>query len=227
MNEVDERATPAPEPGGTESAAVEQDATVSAPSSGPFALTVSDVRQYLYCPRIVYWTYVQPVEKPTWYKMERGKASHTEEARKEARRALSRYGFREGRREFDVWLRSEALGLSGRLDLAVWDQTGGVARVYPVEFKHTWHDPGVHWRYQLLCYAVLLEERYRTLVPRGFFYLIPRRQLVPVDFTPTARLHLRRLLSMIRRMLVEQRIPDLTRRLERCRDCEYRNYCWS
>lgn len=192
-----------------------------------YPLTVSDVRQYFYCPRIVYWTYVQPVEKPTWYKMERGKASHTEELRKEARRALTRYGFREGRREFDVWLTSEALGLSGRVDLIVWDETGGVARLYPVEFKHTWHDPGLHWRYQLLCYAVLLEERYAIPVPRGFFYLVPRRHLVPVEFTATARLHLRRVLSAIRRMLAEQRIPPLTRRIERCRDCEYRNYCWS
>jgi len=191
------------------------------------ALTVSDVRQYFYCPRIVYWTYVQPVEKPTWYKMERGKASHTEELRKETRRALTRYGFREGRREFDVWLTSEALGLSGRVDLVVWDETGGVPRLYPVEFKHTWHDPGLHWRYQLLCYAMLLEEHYRIPVPRGFFYLVPRRQLVPVQFTPTARLHLRRVLSAIRRTLAEQRIPPLTRRTERCRDCEYRNYCWS
>ena len=226
MDEVAEQAIALTEPGRTDLTAVEPDPITGAHASLSFALTVSDVRQYLYCPRIVYWTYVQPVQKPTWYKLERGKASHAEETRKEARRALTRYGFCEGRREFDIWLRSEALGLSGRLDLAVWDQTGGVGRVYPVEFKHTWHDPGVHWRYQLLCYDVLLEERYRTLVPRGFFYLIPRRQLVPVDFTPTARLHLRRLLSMIRRTLAEEHIPPLTRRLERCRDCEYRNYCW-
>lgn len=38
-------------------------------------LRVSDLKQFIYCPRIVYYNYVMPVEKKTTYKMEHGKVA--------------------------------------------------------------------------------------------------------------------------------------------------------
>ena len=40
-------------------------------------LTVGDVKQYPYCPRIVYYTYLSPLRsRPTTYKMREGTLEH-------------------------------------------------------------------------------------------------------------------------------------------------------
>lgn len=54
-------------------------------------LTVGDVKQYFYCPRIVYYNYLMPGFRPVTYKMEEGKIRQKEEERLEKRRSLSRF----------------------------------------------------------------------------------------------------------------------------------------
>ncbi len=44
----------------------------------PMMLKVSDVKQYLYCPRIVYYTYVAPVPRRITFKMRYGKEQHVD-----------------------------------------------------------------------------------------------------------------------------------------------------
>ena len=40
--------------------------------------TVTDLKQYFYCPRVVYYTYCLPLLRPTTYKMEAGAVAHEE-----------------------------------------------------------------------------------------------------------------------------------------------------
>ena len=42
----------------------------------PLELTVTDVRQHTYCPRIPYYRYTMPLERPTTAKMDLGKEEH-------------------------------------------------------------------------------------------------------------------------------------------------------
>ena len=37
---------------------------------------VTDLKQYAYCPRIVYYTYIMPSVRPKTFKMDEGKAAH-------------------------------------------------------------------------------------------------------------------------------------------------------
>lgn len=55
-------------------------------------LTVGDVKQYFYCPRIVYYNYLMPGFRPVTYKMEEGKLRQKEEERLEKRRTLTKFG---------------------------------------------------------------------------------------------------------------------------------------
>ena len=65
-------------------------------------LRVSDLKQYAHCRRIVYYTYVMPVEKKTTYKMEHGKLSEEVIATLETGRKLRAYGLEKGKRHFNV-----------------------------------------------------------------------------------------------------------------------------
>ena len=82
-------------------------------------LRVSDLKQYIYCPRVVYFTYVCPVEKKLTRKMVYGSEAHLELDRLEKRRTFKRYNFKEGERKFHTSLYSPRLGLEGRLDMHI------------------------------------------------------------------------------------------------------------
>lgn len=122
----------------------------------PLFLTVSDVKQYPYCPRIVYYSYLLPLRaRPATYKMAEGKLEHERVADLEERRSLRAYGLSEGVRRFDVSLSSDRLGLRGRLDMVI--ETPG--EVIPVDFKNSQGKVGLNHKYQLTAYALLVEEQ--------------------------------------------------------------------
>jgi len=96
-------------------------------------LAAGDLRQYVYCPRVVYYRYCVPVRPPPTYKMIEGKLQHERVEDLEHRRTLRAYGLADGERVFHVPLTSDRLGLSGILDMVVVRRH----EVIPVEFKHT------------------------------------------------------------------------------------------
>ena len=49
--------------------------------TGTMTFTVTDLKQYEYCPRIVYYTYCLPLIRPTTFKMEAGVQAHETRAR--------------------------------------------------------------------------------------------------------------------------------------------------
>lgn len=184
-------------------------------------LRASDLRQIVYCPRIVFYSYVTPVERVASFKMKVGQERHDVWEDLESRRTLKRYGLEGGSRRFGVWLQSDRLSLSGTLDLLI--SSGGSH--YPVEFKDTPGGGGLHHRYQLAAYGLLVEDTYRTPVRSGFLCLTAQKRVVEVPFTPALRARVMRLMEEIRAIVRLERMPHGTRVRGRCRDCEYRNYC--
>lgn len=184
-------------------------------------LRVNDLKQYEYCPRVVFYQYVMPVERKATFKMEHGKSAEARLDMLEQRRGVQRYGLPDGERRFHVWLSSSVLGLSGKLDLLIESSTGR----YPVDFKETTGPVRSNHLLQLCGYAMLVEEAYHHPVPRGFIYLIPTNSIEPVEMTDELRAKTVVALDRIREMILSQRVPAATEVSSRCTDCEYRNYC--
>jgi len=185
-------------------------------------LRVSDLKQYIYCPRIIYFYYVLPIPRRVTKKMEYGRLEHVEIKQLEKRRKLKAYGILEGTRDFQVFLQSSRLGLHGLLDMSITTVTG---EIYPVEFKHSISKKGLHQKYQLAAYAMLLEEKYRKPVRYGFLYLIPSKTVVSLEITVSMREHVKKSLSAIRNVIAGEKIPGYIRSKQRCTDCEFKNYC--
>lgn len=184
-------------------------------------LTVSDIKQFLYCPRIVYFRTVLPVEHATTFKMEYGKQIHDLLDRLEKRRTLARYRLKEGTREFHVHVFSRRLALSGVVDMIFRTPDG----IIPVEFKASTREPGINHKYQLVAYAMLLEDVFQAQIRSGFIYLVPTEKIHLVPITANSRLHVKRILGTIRNMIRQQRMPEPTRSHHRCRECEFANFC--
>lgn len=184
-------------------------------------LRVTDLKQYIYCPRVVYYQYVLPVDRRATYKMEHGKSAQVRLERLEGRRKLARYGLAGGRRHFGLYLRSKRLGLGGRMDLMIEMK----AACFPVDFKFTTGRPHRNHRYQLGGYALLIEEAYGKTVETGFVYLIPQDDAAVCPLSPELKADCRRVLGEIRGMIEGERMPGPNANRNRCTDCEYQNYC--
>jgi CRISPR-associated exonuclease Cas4 len=185
------------------------------------SLRVNDIKQYAYCPRIVFYQYSMPVEKKATWKMEQGKIEEAEIDRLERRRKLRGYRLVEGERRFHFRLSSARLGLSGKLDLLIDSPEG----LFPVDFKWTTGRPYKNHIFQLCAYALLLEDYFHQSVIKGFVYLIPVSDAVIFDLTDDLKDQTRTILEEIRRMIEAEEMPQPTPVRNRCTDCEYRNFC--
>jgi CRISPR-associated exonuclease Cas4 len=184
-------------------------------------LTASDVRQWSYCPRVLYFTYVAPVLKKATYKMETGRRQERSLQALEKRRVLRRYGLEQAERLFNLRVHSAARGLTGVIDMVL--REGGC--YHPVEFKHSRRNHFHNHKLQLTAYAVLLEETLGAVVPCGFIHNSWSGRTYRVEFTAALRAELETALEEIRRMVQSERLPEPTPQRAKCTDCEFRNWC--
>lgn len=189
--------------------------------------TVTDLKQYAYCPRIVFYTYCLPLVRPTTGKMEEGRLAHEEARDREQRRTLRIYGLEEARRHFDVPVASEELGLTGRIDLVleVVSDSSGPAEWIPVDYKQTARRAGPHLRRQLAAYGMMLEETWGGAVRRGFIYSLLTRRAEEVPLTAGLRREVREMVAAMREMVDRERMPDPPSSRKPCVNCEFRRFC--
>lgn len=182
---------------------------------------ISDVRQYVYCPRVIWWTFVCPVRKRETFKMQLGQRKEQRLQKLQQRRTLRAFGLAQGDVECNVDLHSSDLALSGRLDMLL---NTGTTR-YPVEIKYTHGSSQQNHRMQLAGYAIIVEAIYGTPVPCGFLVRLPDDTAEAVPITDELRQAFYHEVASLRRILDSQLIPPPNIHPRKCTDCEYRNHC--
>jgi CRISPR-associated exonuclease Cas4 len=184
-------------------------------------IAVTDLKQWVYCERIVFYHRVmQAVGKPTFKMREAVQAQDLIESL-EMRHGLHRYGFEIARRNFNVWLNDSELGLSGKADLILETQ----AEVAVVDFKLTGGEVGDNHRIQLSAYALLAEIIYGKPSPVAFLYRIPDNSIFSLEITPKMRAIVVGAAHAIHAMTEYESFPGPTPVRGRCAECEYANYC--
>lgn len=190
-------------------------------------LEVTDLKQYTCCPRIVFYRYCLPRVRPVTYTMEEGIRGHQEEDEREARRSLRTYGAENGERAFHLGIRSEQLGLTGCLDLAIATpgRAATNAEAIVVEYKHSEKQVGTHFKLQLAAYALLLEEAWHLPVTHGFLYSIPLRRAERIPITPALRKKVSQVIAQIHHLVNQEMMPPPPVSRYRCTNCEFRRFC--
>jgi len=181
---------------------------------------VTDLKQYAYCPRVVFYERCLPHIRPRTYKMDAGQAEHEQERKRAARRTLSKYGLPDGERRFDVRCASESLQCVGIVDEVVQTPDG---TLYPIDYKMAKKVSRNH-RLQLAAYGLLLETESRPVV-QGFIYLTLKREVVAVKLTPKLKIEARCLIEALRDMIAHEQMPEPTSVRNRCLACEFRRFC--
>ena len=187
--------------------------------------TVTDLKQYTYCPRVVFYTYCLPLLRPTTYKMEAGITAHERAEKREQRRTLAAYGLEEGQRHFDVRVASQELGLRGRLDLVIEVGVGEEREWIPVDYKQTTRRTGPHVRCQLTAYGMMLEETWGGVVRRGFVYSLVTRKAEEIKLTKRLRSEVQEVVAVMQEMVEREAMPGPPRSRRPCVNCEFRRFC--
>lgn len=194
-------------------------------TSERLVFTVTDLKQYSYCPRVVFYTYCLPLVRPTTYKMEAGVAAHERAGKQERRRTLSAYGLEEGQRHFDVWVESDILGLRGRVDMVIETGEGGGRELIPVDYKQSRRQIGRHLKRQLTAYGLMLEETWGGMARRGFIYSLVTRKAEEVALTARLRGEVRETVVAMREMVEREMMPGPPKSRRPCVSCEFRRFC--
>lgn len=186
------------------------------------SFTVTDVRQYTYCPRIPYYTYVMPLARPVTRKMREGLEAHDEQQAREGRRNLSKFGLKgQAERHEDVALYSARLGLSGRLDMVLVTAEEAI----PVEYKNGRGPVGANHRMQLAALALLVQERWQMPVRRAFVHFILTGRHAQVAMTEELLWRVEDDLAALQAMVEHETMPEPTPVVARCAECEFRRFC--
>ena len=209
-------------------------------------IRISDVRQYAFCPRVIWHRNMMGQAPPATPKMELGNTAEAALTKLEKRRSLRRYRLEGAARKFQVLLESGELGLTGVCDLVLEVPEGTIAwpdlgtkppaglksvlrvvpsAVYPVEVKTTRGGVGRHHVLQLTGYAMLLSGVTRLRVDTGFVLLLPEDRIVPVPITSVDRDEFILIVRSIRQMLELGNFPPATRHATFCPECEHLNFC--
>jgi len=184
-------------------------------------IRVSDLRQWVYCPRVIWWTYVSPVVKRESFKMKQGLIKEHRLQKLQRRRTLRAFGLRQGQVESNVSLYSPELGLSGKLDMLIkW----GVQRI-PVEIKFTQGPARLNHRIQLAGYALLLESIFGVAVPHGFVVRLPDDSVDKIPIDGPLRDLAWKTIHAVRNTIRHERMPPPISPVTHCLDCEYLRFC--
>lgn len=184
-------------------------------------IRVSDLRQWTYCPRVIWWTHVCPVGKLESFKMRQGLAKERRQQRLQSRRTSRAFGLKHGSIQNNVTLYSSTLGLSGRLDMLL---TWGIQR-FPIEIKFTRGPARLNHRLQLAGYALLLEEEYGVAVPHGYVVRLPDDTVDKVEIDGPLRDLAWKTVLALRNTIRNEILPERNALPARCVDCEYRRFC--
>lgn len=190
-------------------------------------LEVTDIKQFIYCPRIVYYRYCLPRIRPVTSLMEEGVRQHEAEEDREERRNLHNYGLKVGERFFHLSLQSAQLSLTGKVDLIIATpaRTAPGAEAIVVEYKYSENKAGAHFKLQLTAYALLLEEAWNIPVRKAFLYSLPLKRAEAIPITQLQRNKVLQTVQQIKHIVESEILPPPPTTQSRCISCEFRRFC--
>lgn len=188
-------------------------------------LTPSEIMEYLYCPRFIYYMKCLdiPQNEHNRFKVMKGRQVH--EYKSQVNKEYLRKKVDCVKKEINVFLHSNKLGLKGRVDEVLHFADGSIA---PLDYKFAEYKGVVFstYRLQALIYGALINENYKKPVKKGYLcYIRSKNYLHEIRFSQKDWIALDLALKDIRKIVEENYYPKATKYRARCTDCCYKNIC--
>lgn len=128
--------------------------------------------------------------------------------------------------ESELRIESEKLGLKGVIDQIEIYREGFV----PVELKTGKSPKEGIWpghKIQLIAYALLLEEKFKTEIKEGFVHYLDTKEKRHIALNPFMRIELMELIQKVNLLLNSDKIPDFEKNQNKCFNCGLKEGCYN
>lgn len=178
-----------------------------------FYIEASAVNTYLYCPRRCYYEYVQNEFESNVHTI-LGDQVHenVDEFGEEERRGKIIYK--------SVKLISDTYGVVVKVDTIEEKDD----EIYPVEYKKGKKGLWKNDKYQMALQAMLLEEKLKRPINKGYIYYVGSKERVEIKITNKIKEEIVQTIDSIRELYNSMKIPEGVDD-NRCKYCSIKNIC--
>ena len=189
------------------------------------SFTVSDVLEYLYCPRYTYFEHVQgiPQHEEMRFKVVKGRDVHKNKAQQDADYLRTRLGVVDKLQ--NLYLAKDGVPFRGEVDEALILADGHMA---PLDYKYAEFKDHIFetYRTQAIIYGYLIHLLYEKPVTKAYLVFVrSQNKLVAFDLTKQDFANLERIASAMETITMQGTLPKATPYKKRCHDCCYANIC--
>jgi CRISPR-associated exonuclease Cas4 len=192
-------------------------------------ISVTDIKQYIYCPRIVYFDRVLRAKQIFGSQQADSKQLHEDYVTKELKRKDAIYyspEFVGAEKYMNITLCSNKHNLQGNVDCIIKTARD---EYIPVDYKNMHSDKGricMQHKYQLVGYALLIEDNFNTTVKQAIVNYIPEKLILPFEITPTMKTFVKRVIGHIKRIIKDEELPPIRVSKYKCTGgCGHKQLC--
>ncbi len=187
------------------------------------SITPSDIIEYLYCPRYIYFMYVLaiPQHEELYYKAMKGREIHEKKIKVNVDYLRKKLNVVE--KKVEVYLTGKHL--RGIVDEVLFLADGTAA---PLDYKFAVYNERVFKTYKIQahCYAKLIAENFGKKVEKAFLVFIrSKNKLVEIPITEKDLSLVDEYINKIVEIIDQNKFPPATSSKQKCLTCTYRNLC--
>jgi len=184
------------------------------------SLPISLFRQYIFCPRVVFFQEVMGIHVPMPHWTKQGNDHHKKQVLLSQQRTLTRFDLEKGKMVFDVNLSSPIYKIHGICDAVIETDE----EIVVIDFKLTKKVQRGHI-YQLAGYALCAEEKFKKRCQLGFILTGEKAKANIVEINAVLRSEVIQILAKMDELLILGTLPESSANEHQCGQCEYFNYC--
>lgn len=186
-----------------------------------YKIPIHLIRQYLFCPRVVYYLEVLNIPKQTPLWVSEGEEFHKSISKLLKRRTLSKFGVKSALFEENVSLAYKDYRFYGICDGLIFTDVN----IIPIEMKLHGTKPTYSQKMQLVAYGILAEKIYEKEFNIGFILYEKRSKNIPLNIIEDDKRNLLKIVDDIIFLIEKGLLPNSSADEKKCLQCEFENYC--
>jgi len=183
-------------------------------------ISSTHIKNYAYCPKIIYFENILHLHERKTESMEYGKEVHDE-----AIIASLIPKFKALKVFKEVYLKSAELKFVAKVDYIILTKFN---EYIPVEVKWLSHELGkikFNHKIQLISISILIDKCYHTVVKRGVFYYIQERKMYMLPILETDKIRVMKMIGKVWEIIESEKDPNVEQPLAKCKSCGYKIHC--
>ncbi|SJZ37504.1 CRISPR-associated exonuclease Cas4 [Cetobacterium ceti] len=188
-------------------------------------ISATDLKNYLYCPRIIFYKKIHNLKEPIKNNIliKEGIKKHITKLNKNKYICKFLEGFIERKVEFKIY--NEKLKLIGVIDELYFYED----ELIIIEYKNSIYKGEVNngELFQLIFYSLLVRNEYKKKINKGYiFYMKGKKKIAEIIFEKEDYLKCIKIIKNIFKIIDDEANPEVLENHEKCRGCEYKRLCF-